>query len=82
MLDRTVTPMGAPPAARLAAGAAGRAPRIEARLDAVAELLDEHGLRQDLRQALSEAFDLQRLTARVSTGRASPRDLACGQRGP
>ena len=33
-------------------------------------------LRQELRASLSEAFDLQRLTARVSTGRASPRDLA------
>ena len=33
-------------------------------------------LRQELRDALGEAFDLQRLTARVSTGRASPRDLA------
>ena len=30
----------------------------------------------ELRDVLGEAFDLQRLTARVSTGRASPRDLA------
>src|SRR5262249_28994793 len=49
--------------------------RIEARLDAVGELAGEHGLRQELRAALGEAYDLQRLTARVSTGRASPRDL-------
>ena len=52
------------------------APAIERRLDAVGELLDEHGLRQELRASLAEASDLQRLTARVSTGRASPRDLA------
>jgi DNA mismatch repair protein MutS len=51
-------------------------PAIEARLDAVAELKDEHALRQELRDGLGEAYDLQRLTARVSTGRASPRDLA------
>src|SRR5207302_4219348 len=50
-------------------------PAIEARLEAVAELLDEHALRNDLREQMGEAFDLQRLTARVSTGRASPRDL-------
>jgi DNA mismatch repair protein MutS len=75
-LDRTVTAMGA----RLLhdwiiAPLAERAP-IEARLDAVSELKEEHGLRQELREALREVFDLQRLTARVSTARASPRDLA------
>src|SRR5262249_12430708 len=49
---------------------------IEERLDAVSELHADHGLRQALRDCLKESFDLQRLTARVSTGRASPRDLA------
>jgi DNA mismatch repair protein MutS len=49
---------------------------IEARLDAVAELKEEHSLREEVRNGLGEAFDLQRLTARVSTGRASPRDLS------
>jgi len=48
---------------------------IEARLDAVAELMDENDLRRDLRVGFADMFDLQRLTARVSTGRASPRDL-------
>jgi DNA mismatch repair protein MutS len=76
VIDRTVTPMGArllqewivaPLADRIA---------IEARHDAVAELLNEHSLRRELRAVLNEAFDLQRLTARVSTGRASPKDLA------
>jgi DNA mismatch repair protein MutS len=76
MLDRTVTPMGARLLQEwLIAPLATRAP-IEARLDAVAELKDEHALRQELRASLGEAADLQRLTARVSTGRASPRDLA------
>jgi DNA mismatch repair protein MutS len=75
-VDRTTTPMGA----RLLAGwvlapLADRA-GAEARLEAVAELLDEHALRSELRAALGEAFDLQRLTARASTGRASPKDLA------
>src|SRR5262249_57954367 len=51
-------------------------PAIEARLDAVAELKEEHHLRLELRAGLGDAFDLQRLTARISTGRASPRDLA------
>ncbi len=76
VLDRTVTPMGARLLQEwIVAPLADRA-AIDARLDAVAELKDEHALRQELRARLSEAFDLQRLTARVSTGRASPRDLA------
>jgi DNA mismatch repair protein MutS len=75
VLDRTATPMGARLLMEwLLAPLAERAP-IEARLEAVAELLDEHSLRNDLRELLGEAFDLQRLTARVSTGRATPRDL-------
>jgi DNA mismatch repair protein MutS len=74
-LDRTVTPMGARLLADwLLTPLADRA-AIEARQAAVAELHDEHGLRQELRAALADGYDLQRLTARVSTGRASPRDL-------
>src|SRR5205085_6432309 len=72
----TVTPMGA----RLlhdwlVAPLTDRA-SVEARLDAVAELHAEHRLRTELRDVLGEASDLQRLTARVSTARATPRDLA------
>lgn len=75
VLDRTVTPMGARLLAEwILAPLAEREP-IEARLDAVGELVEDYSLRQDLRASLGEAFDLQRLTARVSTGRASPRDL-------
>ena len=32
---------------------------------------------RDLREQLQNAYDLQRLTARVATGRCSPRDLSC-----
>src|SRR5262249_13208404 len=75
-MDRTVTTMGArllqdwlltPLADRLA---------IEHRLDGVTELLEQTELRGDLRRALSDVSDLQRLTSRTSTGRALPRDLA------
>jgi DNA mismatch repair protein MutS len=76
VIDRTQTPMGA----RLLHDwliypLTGRA-EIEARLDAVEEFLHDHGVRLELRGCLVDAFDLQRLTARVSTGRATPRDLA------
>jgi DNA mismatch repair protein MutS len=75
-LDRTVTTMGARLLQEwLLAPLAERLP-IEARLDASAELMEQHALRQELRQALTEVHDLPRLTSRVSTGRATPRDLA------
>ena len=76
VLDQTVTPMGARLLQDWLLAPLASAPGIHARLDAVAEFLHDHGLRQDLRDALAAAYDLQRLTTRVSTGRASPRDLA------
>jgi DNA mismatch repair protein MutS len=75
-LDRTVTPMGARLLQEWLVAPLTDRGAIEARLDAVAELLGEHDLRREVRDRLGEASDLQRLTARVSTGRASPRDLA------
>jgi DNA mismatch repair protein MutS len=76
VLDRTVTPMGARLLQEWLVTPLAEAQPIEARLDAVAELKEEQALREELRAQLGEAFDLPRLTARVSTGRASPRDLA------
>jgi len=75
-LDRTVTAMGARMLQEWLMTPLADRPAIEARLDAVAELVEEHPLRRDLRDALRDGFDLQRLTTRASTGRASPRDLA------
>jgi DNA mismatch repair protein MutS len=75
-IDRTTTAMGARLLQDCLLAPLAERRAIEARLDAVAELLEENSLRRDLRAALNEAFDLQRLTARISTARASPRDLA------
>jgi DNA mismatch repair protein MutS len=76
VLDRTVTGMGA----RLLHDALlvplSERAAIEARLDAVEELLKANSMRSDLRAMLKDSHDLQRLTARVSTGRANPKDLA------
>ena len=49
---------------------------IDARLDAVEELLKDHKLRGELRELLEACADIQRLTTRVSTARANPKDLA------
>ncbi len=74
-LDRTVTTMGARLLQEwLLAPLAERLP-IESRLDAVAELMGDQPLRAELRQTLADVHDLPRLTARVGTGRAAPRDL-------
>jgi DNA mismatch repair protein MutS len=76
VLDRTATPMGARLLHdSLLAPLADKA-SISARLDAVEELLKEHSLRGDLRDLLGNTTDLQRLTARISTARASPKDIA------
>jgi DNA mismatch repair protein MutS len=76
VLDRTTTAMGARLLQEWIVAPLRDRSAIEARLDAVAELKDEAGLRGELREILADASDLQRLTSRASTGRASPRDLA------
>jgi DNA mismatch repair protein MutS len=48
---------------------------IEARLDAVQALVEDPDARARIGEALGSFYDLERLTARVSAGRASPRDL-------
>lgn len=76
VIDRTVTRMGARRLHDWLLAPLTDGEAINARLDAVAELAGDHRLRADLRDSLREAYDLQRLSGRVSTGRASPRDLA------
>jgi DNA mismatch repair protein MutS len=75
-LDRTVTPMGARLLQESLLAPLTDRTAIEARLDAVAEFIEEHTLRHELRDELGQVPDLHRLAARASTGRASPRDLA------
>ncbi|WP_122089662.1 DNA mismatch repair protein MutS [Halalkalicoccus subterraneus] len=49
--------------------------RIEARLDAVSEWTTLVGAREEVYDLLSEVYDVERLIARVSRGRANARDL-------
>lgn len=74
-LDKTVSTMGARLFQEWLLSPLAKGDRIEERLDAVEELAAESSLRGELREALGEIHDVQRLTARVCTGRASPRDL-------
>jgi DNA mismatch repair protein MutS len=76
VIDRTVTPMGARLLHDSLLAPLNDRPAIEARLDAVEELLHDHPLRGQLRELLDATPDLQRLTTRASTARATPKDLA------
>ncbi len=76
VIDRTVTPMGARLLHDSLLAPLNDRSAIEARLDAVEELLRDHPLRGQLRELLDATPDLQRLTTRVSTARATPKDLA------
>jgi DNA mismatch repair protein MutS len=74
-IDLTVTTMGARLLQDWLLAPLSERSLIEARLDAVEELVQQSSPRQDLREALGAVQDMQRLTARLSTGRATPRDL-------
>jgi DNA mismatch repair protein MutS len=80
-VDRTVTGPGARElAARLSAPL--RDPHaIDSRLDAVAFLVDDELLRDDLRSALRSAPDIARAISRLAFGRGGPRDLAAVRAG-
>jgi DNA mismatch repair protein MutS len=75
VLDRTVTAMGARALHDAILSPFADRDRIVARLDAVGELLEHTSTRGDLRELFKEVPDLARLTTRVSTNRASPKDL-------
>lgn len=76
VIDRTATPMGSRLLADWLANPLTNIAAIEARLDAVQELVRDETLRRELREHLRSVYDIERLLARVTTGRASPRDLS------
>jgi len=53
--------------------------KIHQRQEAVAELAAQHNLRAELRMLLSRILDLERLTSRITSAIANPRDLAALQ---
>jgi DNA mismatch repair protein MutS len=75
VIDETVTPMGARLLSDWLSNPLTNRDAINRRLDAVQELAEGHLVTQELRESLKTAYDVQRLAARVATGRASPRDL-------
>jgi DNA mismatch repair protein MutS len=75
VLDRTTTAMGSRLLSEWLASPLTDRQQIDGRLEAVAELVAHPRLCDDLRDKLRGVYDLERLLARVVTGRATPRDL-------
>lgn len=74
-LDRTRTAPGARLLAEWLSRPLAGVAAIAARHEAVAALVAADALRDELREALAEVYDLERLLARIATGRCHGRDL-------
>jgi DNA mismatch repair protein MutS len=75
LLDVTVTGMGGRLLRRRLVRPSLESAEIEARLDAVEELLKETILRASVRKMLEQVLDLERLLAKATLGSAGPREL-------
>ncbi|MCA9262721.1 MAG: DNA mismatch repair protein MutS, partial [Planctomycetales bacterium] len=77
VMDRTVTAMGARLLGEWLASPLTEIDEMNRRFDCVEELAGDESWRAQLREELRGVYDLQRLLTRVTTGRATPRDLGC-----
>ncbi len=75
VLDVTRTPMGARTMRNWIARPLARAAAVNARLDAVGAFVTDRAALASLRALLTGVRDLERLIAKVDSGRANPRDL-------
>ncbi len=75
VLDVTRTPMGARTMRNWIARPLARAAAVNARLDAVGAFVSDRAALSALRGLLTGVRDLERLIAKVDSGRANPRDL-------
>ncbi|MCU0411001.1 MAG: DNA mismatch repair protein MutS [Bacteroidetes bacterium] len=75
VLDRTLTPMGGRLLKQWINRPLKRAEEIRARLSAVQEFFGDRGMRSAVRTECDEIGDLERLIAKIATGRANPREV-------
>lgn len=75
LIDETVTSMGGRKLRSWLNYPLMDAVKINERLDAVTELKEEQLLRNRLREALREVYDIERLNSRISLGSANAKDL-------
>lgn len=75
VLDRTLTPMGGRLLKQWVFHPLKSVDSIRERLDSVRELVENESLRTSLSEHLQHIGDLERLIARIATGRATPREV-------
>ncbi len=75
VLDRTVTPMGARLLRQWILAPLRNRADVEHRLDSVGAFVADSLTRSALREALDGVRDVERLSAKISAGRSSPRDV-------
>ncbi len=75
VLDETSTAMGARLLRRRLLAPAIDLAEVEARLDAVEELMRQSIARGEIRKILGEILDIERLLSKVTLGTAGPRDM-------
>ncbi|MDI6767606.1 MAG: DNA mismatch repair protein MutS [Bacteroidota bacterium] len=75
VLDRTQTPMGGRLLKKWINFPLRRIEPINARLEAVAELVGNHDVRKKVMSTLSNIGDLERLISKICTNRANPREV-------
>ena len=75
IIDRTLTPMGGRMLKRWINRPLKRLDPILARLSAVQELVTDESARRKIREELEHIGDLERLIAKIATGRANPREV-------
>ena len=75
IIDRTLTPMGGRMLKQWINRPLKRLEPIQARLDAVQELVTNESTRRKIREELGHIGDLERLIAKIATGRANPREV-------
>ena len=75
IIDRTLTPMGGRMLKQWINRPLKRIDPIHARLNAVQELVTNESIRHKLREELEQSGDLERLIAKIATGRANPREV-------
>ena len=75
VIDQAVTAMGSRMLADWIANPLCSVDPVNERLDAVSELVEASVLVEAVRGMLADVYDMERLVARATTGRASPRDL-------